>query len=188
MRWIEALSPVVIVCIGKWVFDNLPGSIRAHYSGKIGFMNRQRSLSSVKRDRNRREVVELVRRSLGTGLAVAPQTTAERPSAERLPPVRTRDEEPKASDRYQFKSCYKSGRFSHTEIRFDGETTAHCTKGLTTVFPRFRNSVDTRRRLRDSGYAEDHREKSGYYVFPGVTLEVFCKILGIAIPLNYRQS
>jgi uracil-DNA glycosylase len=62
-RWLTLLKPRAVVFIGKWPHD------RAHAAtSDLGipsaYMNRQRSLSTMERDRNRREVVEFVQTAL----------------------------------------------------------------------------------------------------------------------------
>lgn len=59
LNFVNAIEPKVVVFIGKWAHDNaahlLPKGI------KYSFMNRMRSLSSAERQKNRSEVVALVR-------------------------------------------------------------------------------------------------------------------------------
>lgn len=63
-RWLDLLSPRVIVFIGKWAADNA-----SHEAEKrkisFAFMNRQRSLSTAERIENRQQVVDLVRSVFG---------------------------------------------------------------------------------------------------------------------------
>jgi len=59
-RWLDILSPRVLVFIGKWAHDRA-----AHLATRRGipttFMNRERSLSTSEREANRRAVVSVVR-------------------------------------------------------------------------------------------------------------------------------
>jgi hypothetical protein len=60
VRWLDLLEPAVVVFIGKWAHDQ--GRPRVESRGiPVTFMNRQRSLSTEDRLRNRKAVVELVR-------------------------------------------------------------------------------------------------------------------------------
>lgn len=61
-RWLDSLAPRVVVFIGKWAADHASDEV-GRRGIPFGFMNRQRSLSSLERDQNRRAVVQLVRAS-----------------------------------------------------------------------------------------------------------------------------
>lgn len=63
-RWLDQLQPRVLVFIGKWAHD-AAAELATRRSIPVAFMNRERSLSSFERSRNRQEVVELVRRVAG---------------------------------------------------------------------------------------------------------------------------
>ena len=61
-RWLDLLSPRVVVFIGKWAHDQASAEVKRR-SIPFAFMNRQRSLSSEMRVKNKHEVVQLVRES-----------------------------------------------------------------------------------------------------------------------------
>lgn len=91
-------------------------------------------------------------------------------------------------DQLEFKAFYKSGKFSHTEIRVDGEPFAHCTSKSTNIFPRFRHSGDTRRKLVGAGFAEKYNEGDQAYRFFGVNFEKFCELFEIEVPPTYKAE
>ena len=59
LNFVNAIEPNVVIFIGKWAHDNtahlLPKGV------KYSFMNRMRSLSGLERQKNRREVIALVK-------------------------------------------------------------------------------------------------------------------------------
>jgi uracil-DNA glycosylase len=59
-RWLDQLKPRVLVFIGKWGHD-AAAELATSRRIPVTFMNRDRSLSSYERSRNRQEVVDLVR-------------------------------------------------------------------------------------------------------------------------------
>jgi len=59
-RWLDALAPRVVVFIGKWAADQAAREV-SRRGIPCAFMNRMRSLSSQKREENRRSVVQLIR-------------------------------------------------------------------------------------------------------------------------------
>jgi hypothetical protein len=59
-RWLDQLSPRVVVFIGKWAADQAGHEVMRR-GIPFAYMNRQRSLSSEERLLNRRHVVVLVR-------------------------------------------------------------------------------------------------------------------------------
>ena len=59
-RWLDILTPRVVVFIGKWAADRASHEV-VRRGIPFAFMNRQRSLSSLERDQNRQAVVRLVR-------------------------------------------------------------------------------------------------------------------------------
>lgn len=60
-RWLELLAPRVVIFIGKWASER--GAAIVESTGiPFAFVNRQRSLSSEARARNRADVVALVRK------------------------------------------------------------------------------------------------------------------------------
>ena len=61
-RWLDNLSPRVVVFIGKWAADRASEEVERR-GIPFAFMNRQRSLSSLKRVQNRQTVIQLVRTS-----------------------------------------------------------------------------------------------------------------------------
>ena len=63
-RWLEVLSPRVIVFIGKWAHDQAQHLARGRGIPST-FINRQRSLSSIGREQNRAEVIALVQEHRG---------------------------------------------------------------------------------------------------------------------------
>jgi hypothetical protein len=62
-RWLELLQPCVVVFIGKWAHDRGMPRVTCRRI-PFAFMNRQRSLSTEDRLRNRNTVVELVRTAI----------------------------------------------------------------------------------------------------------------------------
>ncbi len=63
-RWLDQLQPRVLVFIGKWA-HGAAAELATRRNIPTAFMNRERSLSSHERSRNRQDVVELVRRASG---------------------------------------------------------------------------------------------------------------------------
>ena len=63
VRWLDWLSPSVVVCIGKWAYDRISLLLKERRVLN-GFVNRRRSLSLAERDSNESEIVKLVRDSL----------------------------------------------------------------------------------------------------------------------------
>jgi uracil-DNA glycosylase len=59
-RWLDNLAPRVVVFIGKWAADRASHEVERR-GIPFAFMNRQRSLSSLERSENRRDVVQVVR-------------------------------------------------------------------------------------------------------------------------------
>ena len=86
IRWLDWLKPRVVVCIGKWAHDNI--SVLLGDRGiPSDFINRQRSLSTSERQRNKQQVVSLVRGILsGNGVSVTRQPQVTKPA--RTPDVR----------------------------------------------------------------------------------------------------
>lgn len=62
-HWLELLEPRAVVFIGKWASDNC-SAITEKQGIPSAFMNRQRSLPGFERDRNRREVVAMVKAAI----------------------------------------------------------------------------------------------------------------------------
>lgn len=64
-RWLELLQPCVVVFIGKWAHDRGMQEVQSR-GIPFAFINRQRSLSTEDRTRNRKRVVETIKNA-GTG-------------------------------------------------------------------------------------------------------------------------
>lgn len=64
VRWLNLLNPKVVVFIGKWAWHQGRGVVDAK-GVPCAFMNRQRSLSTDERVKNRAQVVALVKRHCG---------------------------------------------------------------------------------------------------------------------------
>lgn len=58
-EWLDILRPRVVVCVGKWAYDQLAPRLR-NGNIKIGFINRARHLNQRQREENRDEIVKLV--------------------------------------------------------------------------------------------------------------------------------
>jgi len=65
-HWLAELDPKVVIFIGKWAHDNAAHLVSAR-GVPHGYMNRDRSLSTYERKRNRDEVVSLVRSAFTSG-------------------------------------------------------------------------------------------------------------------------
>lgn len=63
-RWLDLLSPKVVVFIGKWARDQAAIEVQRR-NIPFAFMNRQRSLSSEKRIENKYAVIQLLRTTVG---------------------------------------------------------------------------------------------------------------------------
>lgn len=59
-RWLDVLQPRVVVFLGKWAHDQAAPLVRAR-DIPYQFINRQRSLSTAERERNKADVARLVR-------------------------------------------------------------------------------------------------------------------------------